>query len=197
MNRTNTQQVSASDAATRHACPASFRSTLKKLTGLGLLGLAAGAGVLAATSSAAENGNTSDASPLYGVTVPAGYRQWQLIAPAIEAEPLNELRVVLGNAKAIEAYDKGTLPFPDGTILTKLAWKHVQSPEFAPASIPGAATTVQVMVKDSKKYAATGGWGFGRFVDGKPADLAQHQTCFACHQALVKNNDYVFTRLAR
>jgi len=197
MNRNNPQQVSASDATTRHACLASCQGTLAKLTGLGLLALAAAAGVFAATSSAAEDAKTSDASPLYGVTIPKGYRQWQLIAPAIEAEPLNELRVVLGNAKAIQAYDQGALPFPDGTILTKLAWKHVQSPEFAPASIPGAATTVQVMVKDSKKYAATGGWGFGRFVDGKPVDLAQHQTCFACHQALVKNHDYVFTRFAR
>ena len=72
----------------------------------------------------------------------------------------------------------------------------MQSPEFKTASIPGAATTVQFMVKDSKKYAATGGWGFGRFINGKPVDQAQHETCFACHQALVKNHDYVFTRLA-
>ncbi|WP_413770242.1 cytochrome P460 family protein, partial [Vibrio vulnificus] len=89
--------------------------------------------------------------------------------------PLNELRAVLGNDLAIKAYQDSTLPFPDGTMLVKLAWKHVQSPEFEPASIPGAATTVQVMVKDSSKYAATGGWGFGRFINGKPADEAQHQ----------------------
>ena len=69
-------------------------------------------------------------------------------------------------------------------------------PEIPSALVPGAATTVQVMVKDSKKYAATGGWGFGRFVDGQPVDLAQHQTCFACHAAKVKDRDYVFTRLA-
>jgi len=136
------------------------------------------------------------ASPLFGVTIPKGYRQWQLIAPALESEPLNELRAVLGNAKAVEAYAAGRTAFPDGTILVKLAWKHVKSPEFDPALIPGAATTVQVMVKDSKKYAATGGWGFGRFVDGRPADLAQHQSCFACHAARVKERDYVFTRLA-
>jgi hypothetical protein len=97
---------------------------------------------------------------------------------------------------AIKAYREGTLPFPDGTVLAKLAWKHVQSPEFAPASVPGAATTVQIMVKDSKKYAATGGWGFGRFINGKPVDEAQHQTCFACHEARVKGHDFVFTRLA-
>ncbi|MBE0630965.1 MAG: cytochrome P460 family protein, partial [Burkholderia vietnamiensis] len=92
--------------------------------------------------------------------------------------------------------ERSTLPFPDGTILVKLAYKRKQSDEFAPATVPGQATTVQVMVKDSRRYAATGGWGFGRFIDGVPADLAQHQTCFACHQARVKNHDYVFTRLA-
>jgi hypothetical protein len=138
-----------------------------------------------------------EASPIYGVNIPTGYRQWELIAPAQEAEPLNELRAVLGNAVAVKAYQAGTLPFPDGAVLAKLAWKHVQSPEFAPASVPGAATTVQIMVKNSKKYASTGGWGFGRFVDGKPADEAQHQTCFACHEARVKGHDFVFTRLAR
>jgi hypothetical protein len=137
------------------------------------------------------------ASPIYGVTVPDGYRKWELIAPAQEAAPLNELRAVLGNAVAIKAYRKATLPFPDGTVLAKLAWKHVPSPEFESASIPGGATTVQFMVKDSKKYAATGGWGFGRFVDGKPADEAQHRTCYACHQARVKNHDLVFTRYAK
>jgi hypothetical protein len=52
------------------------------------------------------------------------------------------------------------------------------------------------MVKDSKKYPSTGGWGFGRFVDGKPVDEAQHTTCFGCHQANVKGHDFVFTRLA-
>jgi hypothetical protein len=55
---------------------------------------------------------------------------------------------------------------------------------------------VQVMVKDAKRYAATGGWGFGRFIDGKPVDEAQHQTCFACHEARARNHDYVFTRYA-
>lgn len=71
-----------------------------------------------------------------------------------------------------------------------------QSPEFAPAFVPDAPTTVQVMVKDSNRYQATGGWGFGRFVDGQPVDEAQHATCFACHNADVRNHDYVFTRRA-
>ncbi|WP_375415346.1 cytochrome P460 family protein [uncultured Bradyrhizobium sp.] len=152
--------------------------------------------VVTGWSLTAGNADQGDASPIYGVKIPAGYRQWELIAPAQEAEPLNELRAVLGNAVAIKAYKDKALPFPDGTVLVKLAWKHVQSPEFEPASIPGAATTVQIMVKDSRKYAATGGWGFGRFVSGKPADQAHHETCFACHEAGVKDHDYVFTRYA-
>ncbi|HEY6834059.1 MAG TPA: cytochrome P460 family protein [Pseudolabrys sp.] len=152
--------------------------------------------VLAAAQGAEGGADSKDASPIYGVPIPTGYRQWVLIAPAQEAAPLDELRAVLGNPTAIKAYREGTLPFPDGTVLAKLAWKHAQSPEFEPASIPGAATTVQIMVKDSKKYAATGGWGFGRFIGGKPVDEAQHQTCFACHEARVKGHDFVFTRFA-
>lgn len=135
-------------------------------------------------------------SPIFGVALPTGYRQWELIAPAHRPD-LDEIRAILGNALALKAYRQGTLPFPDGTILVKLAWKRVPSADLATAFVPGAATTVQVMVKDARRYAATGGWGFGRFVDGKPVDEAQHATCFPCHQALVKGHDFVFTRLAR
>ncbi|MBS7455781.1 cytochrome P460 family protein [Coralloluteibacterium stylophorae] len=136
------------------------------------------------------------AAPVYGVELPEGYRQWPLVAPAQEAAPLDELRVVLGNPVALRAYGDGTRPFPDGTVLVKLAWTHVPSPDFEPASVPGAATTVQVMVKDSRRYGDTGGWGYGRFVAGRPVDEAQHRTCHACHAARVADRDYVFTRLA-
>jgi len=166
--------------------------------------------VLLGTASYAQTKATSDAqrradaaqpvekllSPIFGVAVPPGYRNWELVAPSHRPD-FGEIRSVLGNDLAINAYRANTLPFPDGAILAKLAWKHVPSSEVGSAFVPGAATTLQVMVKDSKKYAATGGWGFGRFIDGKPVDAAQHQTCFACHQALVKNHDFVFTRLAR
>lgn len=161
-----------------------------------LFAVATVSAIAALTARAAQPADPGRASPIYGVSIPQGYRQWELIAPAQEAEPLNELRAVLGNAAAIKAYRERKLPFPDGTVLIKLAWKHVASPEFEPASVPGAATTVQVMVKDSGKYAATGGWGFGRFIDGQPVDEAQHRTCFACHEARVKGHDFVFTRYA-
>jgi len=137
-----------------------------------------------------------DSSPIFGVKIPAGYRHWELIAPSHEAGNFNELRGILGNPVAMTAYREGTLPFPDGTILAKLAWQREPSSEFPGAFVPGHATTVQIMVKDSKRYASTGGWGFGRFIDGKPVDRAQHETCYGCHQANVKDHDLVFTRFA-
>lgn len=164
---------------------------------VGLLTVAAASMVYAATAVLSRSVGTPSASPIYGVTIPEGYRGWELIAPALEGEPLNELRAVVGNPIAVRAYREGRLPFPDGSILVKLAWHREQSPEFDPASVPGAATTVQVMVKDSRRYAATGGWGFGRFIDGVAVDRAQHETCFACHEARVHGHDYVFTRYAR
>jgi hypothetical protein len=146
----------------------------------------------AATHSASSENLTS---PIFGVAIPKGYRQWELVAVSYETA-FDEFRGILGNTLAIKTYADGTLPFPDGTMFAKLAWKRVPSTEFNGAFVPGATTTVQFMVKDSKKYAATGGWGFGRFIDGKPVDEAQHKTCFACHQANVKNHDLVFTRFA-
>ena len=161
-------------------------------------GLALGAVLLlaAVAHDAVAEPAKSAPSPIYGVTIPDGYRQWQAIAPAEEAAPLDELRLVLGNPAAIKAIESSTLPYPDGTILVKLAYKRKQSPDIGSATIPGRPTTVQVMVKDSRRYASTGGWGFGRFINGQPVDAAQHQTCFACHAAHVKDRDYVFTRFA-
>lgn len=154
-----------------------------------------GVGMAAAHVASAEP-RPENASPIYGVTLPEGYRDWKFIAPAQEAPPLDELRAVLANDVAVQAYKEGVLPFPDGSVLVKLAYKRQQSTEFPPATVPGAPTTVQVMVKDSKKFPDSHGWGFGRFVNGKPVDVAQHETCLACHVGNVKDHDYVFTRYA-
>jgi hypothetical protein len=51
------------------------------------------------------------------------------------------------------------------------------------------------MVRNAKKYAVTGGWGFAHFNDGKPADRAVHETCFPCHDR-AKSRDFVFTDYA-
>jgi hypothetical protein len=65
----------------------------------------------------------------------------------------------------------------------------------AQSFVVGSPVNMQVMVKNSKKYAATGGWGFGDFKDGKPSDEAVHKPCFACHEP-VKDHDFVFTHYA-
>ena len=66
----------------------------------------------------------------------------------------------------------------------------------AESFVAGPATNVQFMVKDSKRYASTGGWGFAQCDDGKPADEAVHKTCISCHEP-VKERDFVFTRYAQ
>lgn len=156
---------------------------------------AVAAGVMALVPLAVGHADDGS-SPIFGVEMPPGYRQWELVASSHEADDFNELRAILGNSVAMAAYRKNTLPFPNGAMLAKLAWKREPSPEFSGAFVPGHATTVQIMVKDSKRYASTGGWGFGRFIGGKAVDRVQHETCFGCHNAHVKNHDIVFTRLA-
>jgi hypothetical protein len=164
------------------------------------LAVAAAACVIASVASTA-GGVDDDASPIYAITIPAGFRQWELVSVAHEAANYDDLRAVLGNAVAMPAFRSGTLPFPDGTIIARLAWKYVPSPENNKvfgrdqSFIAGPATNVQFMVKDSKKYAATGGWGYAEFIDGKPADEAVHKTCFPCHEPY-KGQDYVFTHYA-
>ncbi len=134
--------------------------------------------------------------------IPHGYRDWQWISSAHEAGNLNSLGAILGNDVAIKAYREGKLPFPDGTIIAALHYRHVASEENnkvfgqAQSFVPGAQTNVQFMVKDSTKYAATGGWGFAHFQDGKPSgDSAFMKTCFPCHEK-AKASDLVFTRYA-
>ena len=136
--------------------------------------------------------------------IPHGYRDWKWISSAHEAGNLNSLGAVLGNDVAIKAYREGKLPFPEGTVIARIAWDYVPSEENnkvfgrAQSFVPGPAPDwyLQFMVKDSKKYAATGGWGYAQFnKDGKPADEAKLKTCFPCHEP-IKARDFVFTRYA-
>ena len=150
----------------------------------------------------AAGGADDDASPIYGVRLPAGYRNWELVSVAHEGGNLNDIRAILGNPTALQAFRDRTLPYPDGTIIVRLAWKDTPSDENNAvfgrfqSFVAGPATNVQVMVKDSEKYAATGGWGFGQFENGKPTrDEAVLKTCFPCHQP-EKARDFVFTRYA-
>jgi hypothetical protein len=142
------------------------------------------------------------AAPLYVTQIPPGYRDWRLISIAHEEGNLNSLGAILGNDVAIKDFRAGTLPFPDGTIIAALHYRHTPSEENnkvfgrEQSFIAGQSTNVQFMVKDSQKYAATGGWGFGHFnSDGTPVAEAAMKTCFPCHEK-TKATDLVFTHYA-
>jgi hypothetical protein len=143
-----------------------------------------------------------DAAPVFVKTIPPGYRDWKFISVAHEEGNLNDIRAILGNDKAIKAYREGKLPFPEGTIIARLAWNYEPSEENnkvfgRPQSFVAGhpKNGIQFMVKDSKKYAATGGWGYAHFDDGKSADEAMLNTCYPCHLG-IKERDFVFTRYA-
>lgn len=169
-----------------------------------LLVLAAAlAGVVVSTALASGRSSGEDAAH-FGIKMFPGYRDWRLISVAHEEGNLNDIRAILGNDIAIAAYRKDKLPFPDGTVIARLAWKYVPSEENnrvfgRPQSyVAGSASPwyLQFMVKDSTKYAATGGWGFAQFdEDGKPVEDSALKPCFPCHQQL-RNHDFVFTHYA-
>lgn len=160
----------------------------------------------------------TDTSPIYGIKLPDGYRHWEMISIAQVGQPLNDLRVKLGNDVAMKAFRDDTRPFPDGTMIARLAYQQVTSEEnnkvfraaaekqglpadkieklLAGSTVAGAPTNVQFMVKDSKKYASTGGWGFAQFTNGKPDGEPVTKTCFSCH-APAKDQDFVFTHYAK
>jgi len=142
-----------------------------------------------------------DVTPVFVTKIPPGYRDWRLISVAHEEGNLHSFAAMLGNDVAIKAYRDGKLPYPDGAIIAALHYGHVPSEEnnkvFGdPQSfVPGPPTNVQFMVKDSKKYASIGGWGFAHFnKDGTPGTDEQLKTCFPCHA--MASRDLVFTRYA-
>jgi len=181
---------------------------------LALVAVAAVAGVAAYMESASGQSN-KEAAPIYGITLPEGYRDWRLISVKRltgkqltgTGRELKQLRAELGNDLAIKAYRDGTLPFQDGAIVAALHWDEESSNfdnQVLAAGFPGLglestfagpAVNVQFMVKDSKKYAESGGWGFADFTNGRPGNEALHAKCFPCHQP-GKDHDYVFTRYA-
>ena len=172
--------------------------TLRRLAVLGVFALALGIPALVAAQRPVEEG-----SPIYGVKLPAGYRDWKLISVAHEAGKNDDIRAILGNDVAVKAFRDGPRPFPDGAVIARLAWRYQSSPRNdsvfpAPQSfVAGPPTNVQISVKDAKRYASSGGWGYGQFEGGLPnRDPAVVQACSACHLKLVQlepGADLVFT----
>ena len=136
--------------------------------------------------------------------IPPGFRDWKLISVAHEEGELNDIRAILGNDIAVKAYREGKLPFPEGAIIGRIAWRYVPSDENnnifgkVQSFVPGDAPPwyLQFMAKVSKKYAATGGWGYSQFdKDHKPGPDSDMKACFPCLKA-IKERDFIFTRYA-
>jgi hypothetical protein len=128
-----------------------------------------------------------------------GYESWQMVS---SARTDTELKVMLANALMIDAYKAGIpgngRPFPEGSKIVKLQWKHEKSKE-APfvVEVPASPTQAFVMEKDNKRFAAeNGGWGYAVFnhdngTGTMTADAAKVDCGQSCH-VKVKNKDFIF-----
>ena len=164
---------------------------------------------------AALGGAAISGQDKYSVQVPGGlafsefkgYEDWQSISLS---QSEHAFALILGNPAMIDAYRAGIPgngnPFPDGAKMAKIHWKPTDSAEApAPTKVPGDLLDVDFMVKDSKRFADSGGWGYGAFKYDKATDTFTPATkddtppqendakCgFACH-TIVQAKDYVFT----
>jgi mono/diheme cytochrome c family protein len=136
-----------------------------------------------------------------------GYESWPVIAISHNG---NTLAAILGNPMMINAYKAGIpgngKPFPDGAKMVKVHWiAKVNVGEPGAPTVPGSQHDVDLMLKDSKRFADSGGWGYGAFeydaasdrfrpasLKDKPPQGNDAKCGFACHTA-VKSADYVFT----
>jgi Cytochrome P460 len=167
---------------------------------------------------AAFGGKAISAQDKYALQVPGGvafsefrgYEAWQVISISHDGPVM---AAILGNPVMIDAYLAGIpgngKPFPDGAKMAKIHWIPKKMETFPSATVPDAQHDVDFMVKDSKRFADSGGWGWGAFEYNaasdtfRPADLtdkppqANDAKCgFTCH-TVVKTRDYVFTEYAR
>ena len=136
-----------------------------------------------------------------------GYEAWQTISLSRNEKVV---AVILGNPAMIAAYQAGIpgngKPVPDGAKMAKVHWAPKQNAFFPDATVPGNLVNVDFMMKDSKRFADSGGWGYAAFkydaaagtfapvgLDGQPPQGNDAKCGFACH-TVAKGNDYVFTQ---
>ena len=174
--------------------------------------------MIGAVSLAVLGGIAFAAQDKYTVKVPGGlafsefrgYEGWQVVATS-QNDKL--VAVILANPAMIDAYRAGVpangKPFPDGSKMAKIHWKPTKNQYFPDTTVPGTLNDVDFMVKDSKRFADSGGWGWAvfkydaasdTFTPGTLADeppQANDAKCgFACHTT-VKTRDYVFTEYGK
>jgi len=138
-----------------------------------------------------------------------GYEAWQVVSISQDGD---KIAAILANPVMIDAYLAGVpangKPFPDGAKLAKIHWYPKQMEVFPAAMVPGNQHDMDFMVKDSKRFADSGGWGWATFdydaasdtfTPGTLADMppqGNDAKCgFTCH-TIVKTRDYVFTDYA-
>jgi hypothetical protein len=139
-----------------------------------------------------------------------GYEGWQTISVSRNEKVID---VIVGNPAMIDAYRAGIpgngKPFPDGAKMAKVHWTQKKNKFFPDASIPDKLLNVDLMVKDSKRFADSGGWGYAVFdydatsdsftpgtTAGMPPQGNDAKCGFACHTA-TKATDYVFTEYGK
>ena len=164
-------------------------------------------------------GRAISAQDKYAVQVPGGlalsdcrgYEDWKEVAASV---PQGKINVIVANPSMIEAYQAGFpgngKQVPDGSKIMKIAYKSKKNAESPfPVDVPDTLLGLGCMVKDSKRFADSGGWGWGSFnYDAAsdtftPATLADNppqandaKCGFACH-TLVEKRDYVFTEYGK
>jgi len=139
-----------------------------------------------------------------------GYEGWQTVATS-QNEKL--VSVIVANPVMINAYQSGVpgngKPFPDGAKMAKIHWDPKKNQYFPDTTVPGALHDVDFMVKDSKRFPDSAGWGYAFFryeaasdtfrpatVADNPPQANDAKCGFACH-TIVKTKDYVFTDYAK
>jgi len=168
------------------------------MTAIGIAALAALGGVAVAQ----QNKETAKVPDGLALSEFKGYEKWQMIGASQSGEII---AVILGNPEMIAAYQSG-LPaegkkFPDGVKMVKVHWNTKKSPDGFPALVPGALHDLDLMAKDSKRFASSGGWGYGQLNYDAASDnftpLGTGAGCgFACHTK-VAGKDYVFTQFPK
>jgi hypothetical protein len=131
-----------------------------------------------------------------GIKYPAGLKNWRVISTSYRKDNDTQ-RAILGNSIAINAARSGqTNPWPKGSILAKLVWKNTQHPQWEAAIVPGEFVHSEIMIKDSKKYPTTKGWGYARWTGTAQEPYGKDDTfsgeCLTCHTHAI-DSDYVFT----
>lgn len=137
------------------------------------------------------------APALNGIEFPKGYSRWQTIGLSHRIDK-NLMRTILGNEVAVKAAKTGgSQSWPEGTVLAKVSWQQKNDENWPQAIVPGEFYQVEIMLKNTQKFAETGGWGFARWRGKELKPWGDNpgfaQECMACHSA-VASHDYVFTK---